>query len=295
MSSREPLKGEEEKILEKKEQQIRELKDKMDFLRKENIELQQQLEKLTMIPKSETDLSNKELILNLLKSEALNSKQIAKKLNLSEQDTRTYLLRLKKKDKIKILEKRGRYYVYTYKAPIYTEKPHDFVDFQNEINKKFARLEAKINGISSKELGTQEQSFYEAFEGNLQILEPTRKIDVADVDATLNNLLYTVPNVNAALLVSTEGNLISSAVPYGFDDIRIATMITALLSIAEASVKELKKGEFDQLFIKSSHGYLLVMEAGPNAVLAISTSLDARIGLTFLNAKQTCEKIAKLI
>ena len=109
------------------------------------------------------------------------------------------------------------------------------------------------------------------------------------------NLLDTIPNVNAAILVSTEGKIIASALPYGVDDTKIATMMAGLLSIAEKSVMELKKGEFDQLYIKSSNGYLLVIGAGPNAVLAISTALDVRLGLIFLDAKRTCEKIAKLI
>jgi len=279
----------------KVELNIEELQEK---LKKQQLiinELQKQIqEKQKEVRTSliETDFSNKDRILHLLKSEALTSKEIADKLGISKQDARTYLLRLKKKDKISTLDKKGRYYVYTYKTPIYTEKPHNFVDFKNEINEKLAKLEAKISVISSKELGTQRQSFYEGFEENLQVLEPSRRIGL---DATMKNLLDTIPNVNAAILVSTEGKIIASALPYGVDDTKIATMMAGLLSIAEKSVMELKKGEFDQLYIKSSNGYLLIIEAGPNAFLAISTTLDVRLGLIFLDAKRTCEKIAKLI
>ena len=283
------------KEISKVELNIEELQEK---LKKQQLiinELQKQIQekqKEVRTPLIETDLSNKDRILHLLKSEALTSKEIADKLGISKQDARTYLLRLKKKDKIRTLDKKGRYYVYTYKTPIYTEKPHDFVDFKNEINEKLAKLEAKISGISSKELGTQTQSFYEGFEENLQVLEPSSSIDL---DATMKNLLDTIPEVNAAILVSTEGKVIVSALPHGVDEIRIATMMAGLLSIAEKSVIELKKGEFDQLYVKSSNGYLLVIGAGPNAVLAISTTLDVRVGLILLDAKRTCEKIAKLI
>jgi len=37
------------------------------------------------------------------------------------------------------------------------------------------------------------------------------------------------------------------------------------------------------------------MQAGPNAVLTVSTTKDVRLGLIFLDCKRTCEKIAKLI
>ncbi|GAH03263.1 unnamed protein product [marine sediment metagenome] len=50
-----------------------------------------------------------------------------------------------------------------------------------------------------------------------------------------------------------------------------------------------------QLYIKGSEGYLLVMQAGQNAVLTVSTSKDARLGLIMLDCRRMCEKIAKLI
>ena len=56
---------------------------------------------------SEVGLSNKDRILNLLKSYSLTSNEIADKLDLGKQDTRTYLLRLKKKQEyITIIKKK---------------------------------------------------------------------------------------------------------------------------------------------------------------------------------------------
>ncbi|GAH17894.1 unnamed protein product [marine sediment metagenome] len=55
------------------------------------------------------------------------------------------------------------------------------------------------------------------------------------------------------------------------------------------------KGDFDQLYIKGSEGYLLVMQAGSNAVLTVSTTKDVRLGLILLDCRRTCEKIAQLI
>lgn len=69
------------------------------------IELRQQ-------EKYDITFGNKERILDLLKLESLTSKELAKELNLSDQDTRTYILRLKKENKINVIGKKGRYYVY---------------------------------------------------------------------------------------------------------------------------------------------------------------------------------------
>ncbi|TFG12362.1 MAG: hypothetical protein EU535_06310 [Promethearchaeota archaeon] len=58
------------------------------------------------------DLTNKEKILSLLEFNNLTSEEIANELSLSEQDTRTYLLRLKNDNKVKVIDKKGRFYVY---------------------------------------------------------------------------------------------------------------------------------------------------------------------------------------
>jgi predicted regulator of Ras-like GTPase activity (Roadblock/LC7/MglB family) len=95
--------------------------------------------------------------------------------------------------------------------------------------------------------------------------------------------------------VSAEGLPIASALPQGVDETRIAAMTAALLSLAERSIIEFEKGDFDTLYVKGSAGYLLVFQAGPNAVLTVSTTSDVKLGLIFLDCKRTCDKIAELI
>jgi len=122
-------------------------------------------------------------------------------------------------------------------------------------------------------------------------MEPTTE----NLDDILKKLLAAIPEVKAAAIVSAEGLPIASALPQGVDETRIAAMTAALLSLAERSVIEMDKGEFDQLYVKGSDGYLLVLQAGSNAVLTVSTTKDVKLGLIFLDCKRTCEKIAKLI
>ena len=107
--------------------------------------------------------------MNLLKFSSLTSSEIAKKLNLSKQDTRTYLLRLKREDKITTLGKKGRQYIYTYKNPLEPEKSPTYIttnelvkvlkeyvdlepNFRNKIIQKIAELEAKVSSLTSKKV-----------------------------------------------------------------------------------------------------------------------------------------------
>ena len=115
------------------------------------------------------------------------------------------------------------------------------------------------------------------------------------LDDILKRLLGAIPEVKSAAIVSAEGLPIASALPQGIDETRIAAMTAALLSLSERAIIEMGKGDFDQLYIKGSNGYLLVMQAGSNAVLTVSTTKEVRLGLILLDCRRTCEKIAQLI
>jgi len=261
--------------------------------------------------------------LSLLKTTSLTSKEIAEQLSLSKQDTRTYLLRLKKQEMIKTIGKRGRQFIYTYINPEDSTKSQidtsmlveilkDYLtepSFKNEVRKKIAELEAKLNNIASKTNETYDELAEEL--EILQSIEPSDKRRkglpefvtrqtleapvLENLDNILEELISTIPEVRAASLVSVEGEVLATGLPIDIDESAVAVMIAALLSLAESAINLIKHGEFEQLHIKGKDGYLLVLPAGPKAVFAISTTKDVRLGLIFLDCQRTCEKIAKLI
>ncbi len=114
---------------------------------------------------------------------------------------------------------------------------------------------------------------------------------VDSLNDLLKKLLGAIPEVKSAAIVSAEGLPIASALPQGVDETKIAAMTAALLSLSEKAIIEMRKGDFDQLYIKGSEGYLLVMQAGPNAVLTVSTTKDVRLGLTLRDLGRHLGKI----
>ena len=274
--------------------------------------------------KFDIGLSNKDRILNLLRTLPLTSDEIADKLMISKQDARTYLLRLKKEGRIKTLGKRGRNYIYTFNTPIEATKSQidtnmlveilkDYLEsapsFKTEINKKIAKLEAKLNTIASKTSESYDE-LEEEIE-NLHHIEPPDKQRVRspdfltrqafespvleNLDNILDKLIATIPEVKAATLVSVEGEMLASALPQDVDGITVAVMTAALLSLSESAITLIKSGEFEQLYIQGKDGYFIVLPAGPNAVLSVSTTRNVRLGLIYLDCKQVSEQIAKLI
>ena len=78
------------------------------------------------------------------------------------------------------------------------------------------------------------------------------------------------------LRVPAEGHPIVSALPQGVNETRIATMTAALLSLSERLIIEIKKGDFEQIYIKGSKGLLSITQAGLNVDLIeyITANLD---------------------
>jgi len=110
---------------------------------------------------SKTSLNNKDRIMALLQSEDLTSSQISTKLGLSQQDTRTYLLRLKKENRIRVVAKRGRFNLYTAKPQAIDEK------YIKKINALEYDLSYLLNLIEVKMRLKEEENFTPADTINL--------------------------------------------------------------------------------------------------------------------------------
>jgi len=113
-----------------------------------------------------------------------------------------------------------------------------------------------------------------------------------NLDDILEKLVMDVAEVKAVAIVSAEGLPIASFFSQEVDETKLAAIIASFFSLAESSVTELKRGEIDQIIIKESKGYLIILQAGPNAIMIISLT-DIK-GIFFDN-KRTCERIAKLL
>lgn len=116
-----------------------------------------------------------------------------------------------------------------------------------------------------------------------------------DFEEPLKKLKYSIPEIEAVAIITNEGMPIASILPPEIDDIKISAMTSALLSLAEMTVAEMEKGDFNELYIKGKDGILIYLQAGPRAVLAVSTTINVKLGLVFLECRTACEKIIPLI
>jgi hypothetical protein len=116
-----------------------------------------------------------------------------------------------------------------------------------------------------------------------------------ELNALLKELESSIPEVEAAAVVSVEGLPIASALPRDIEETRLAAMTAAMLSLGERVIEEMRKGRIERVFVEGSEGTIISMNAGPNAVLTVSARKDAKLGLIFLEMGRAARKIADLL
>lgn len=115
------------------------------------------------------------------------------------------------------------------------------------------------------------------------------------LNKALTNLQSSSADIEAAAVVSEDGLIIASSLPAGFEEAQIAAMSAAMLAMGTRTALELKRGAIEQLFVKGSNGYVVVMNAGPHAVLLAMTRKEAKLGLVFLDVSRSADEVKKAL
>lgn len=111
----------------------------------------------------------------------------------------------------------------------------------------------------------------------------------------LRDLQASSPDIEASAIVSVDGLTIASALPQGVEEDRVSAMSAAMLSLGERIASELGRGALDQVYIKGSSGYVVLMSVGEEAVLTALARQDAKLGLIFLDMRRATEDLERLI
>ena len=107
--------------------------------------------------------------------------------------------------------------------------------------------------------------------------------------------LENVPGLEGSALISVDGFTLSSSLPPGLSEDRVAAMGAAMVSVAERVNKELNRGRFEVTIISGSEGYTLATEVGLEAILVVLASKNAKLGLIFFEVKRAAEDLARIL
>jgi predicted regulator of Ras-like GTPase activity (Roadblock/LC7/MglB family) len=111
----------------------------------------------------------------------------------------------------------------------------------------------------------------------------------------LKTLVSNTPDLEGAATVSLDGLVLASVLPAGTDEDRVSAMAAALLSLGERTSDELARGSLEQVYVKGSNGYIILMAAGREAVLEVIAGQGAKLGMVLLDMKRAAQEISRLL
>ncbi len=113
--------------------------------------------------------------------------------------------------------------------------------------------------------------------------------------AALDDFVRCSPDLEAAAVVSFDGLPMASALPEDLEEDRVGAMSAALLSLGEQAAIGLGRGALNQVFVEAEHGFVFLMSARDQAVLAAIASRTAKIGFMLFEMRRTAERIGRAL
>jgi len=111
----------------------------------------------------------------------------------------------------------------------------------------------------------------------------------------MRELQSTTPEIEASAVVSVDGLIMASSLPTGVEEDRVSAMSAAMLSLGERIATELGRGVLDQVYVRGTGGYVILMSIGDEAVLTTLVREGAKLGLIFLDMRRTADDLANLV
>lgn len=108
----------------------------------------------------------------------------------------------------------------------------------------------------------------------------------------LRNLNGSSADIEASAIMSVDGLTIATRLSEGINEDRVGAMSAAIFSIGARTAAELARGKLEQVMVKGEKGYVLVTDAGREAVLAVVARESAKLGLVFLETRRAAEAVS---
>jgi uncharacterized protein len=111
----------------------------------------------------------------------------------------------------------------------------------------------------------------------------------------LDDFIRSSPDVEAAAVVSFDGLPMASALPDDLEEDRVGAMSAALLSLGEQAALGLGRGQLNQVFVEGEHGFVFLMSARDQAVLAAIASRTAKIGFMLFEMRRAADRVGQAL
>ncbi len=112
--------------------------------------------------------------------------------------------------------------------------------------------------------------------------------------SVLSDLNSSSADITASAVISTDGLPVAALLPRGVDSDRVGAMAAALLALGNRTARELQCGDLEQVMVKGRNGYILLIQAGADTVLAVTANENAKLGLILMDARRAAKSIVDI-
>ncbi len=122
-----------------------------------------------------------------------------------------------------------------------------------------------------------------------------RANNLSALRSVLRGLNASAEHIEASAVISGDGRPIVTMLGDQTDPERFIAMCASLLSLANRTAQEIRRGRLRQLLLEGELGSVLLVQAGANAVLAVVVRPGGNLGMLFHEARKVARKAEVLM
>jgi len=102
-------------------------------------------------------------------------------------------------------------------------------------------------------------------------------------------------DIEGAVVATTEGLVIASALEEGLDAEKLSAVCAAAATAGKRTSKELNKGEPTEIIIKAPEGFIFILRTGQTSFLVAVTLPTANLGLVLIDMRKIAREVGPIL
>ncbi len=113
--------------------------------------------------------------------------------------------------------------------------------------------------------------------------------------SVLRELNSSSADIEASACISSDGYSMASVLGQGVDADRFGAMCASLLALAHRAAQEIQRGNLKLVLVEGEQGVMLLVQAGPDAILAVAAKPSKNLGMIFLDSRKVAQKLVGVL
>jgi len=115
------------------------------------------------------------------------------------------------------------------------------------------------------------------------------------LNSILRELNASSSDIEASACISSDGFNLASVLNNDVNPDRYSAMCASLLALANRAAQEIQRGSLKLVLVEGEQGVMLLVQAGQDSILAVAAKPNRNLGMIFLSAKKSAQKIMTTI